>query len=51
MVSPMVAYGCESWVIRKAEEINNDAFELFIVLEEITENTLTEEQILQYRMN
>ena len=29
MVFPVVAYGCESWIIRKAEDRSIDAFELW----------------------
>ena len=29
MVFPVVMYGCESWIIRKAEHRRNDAFELW----------------------
>ena len=28
MVFPVVMYGCESWIINKAESHKNDAFEL-----------------------
>ena len=28
MVSPVVMYGCESWIIKKAEHQRNDAFKL-----------------------
>ena len=28
MVSPVVTYGCESWIIKKAERFRIDAFEL-----------------------
>ena len=33
MVFPMVMYGCESWIIKKAESWRIDAFELCVVLE------------------
>ena len=29
MVFPVVIYGCESWIIKKAEQRRNDAFELW----------------------
>jgi len=29
MVFPVVMYGCESWTIKKAEQIRIDAFELW----------------------
>ena len=29
MVFPVVMYGCESWIIKKAEHRRNDAFELW----------------------
>ena len=29
MVFPMIAYGCESWTVKKAEHRRNDAFELW----------------------
>ena len=29
MVSPVVIYGCESWIVTKAEHQNTDAFELW----------------------
>ena len=29
MVSPVVTYGCESWIIKKAERQRIDAFELW----------------------
>ena len=29
MVFPVVMYGCESWTIKKAEHLGNDAFELW----------------------
>ena len=29
MVSPVVMYGCESWIIKKAERQRIDAFELW----------------------
>ena len=29
MVFPVVMYGCESWTIKKAECLKNDAFELW----------------------
>ena len=28
MVFPVVMYGCESWIIKKAEHLRIDAFEL-----------------------
>ena len=28
MVFPMVMYGCESWIVKKAERLRIDAFEL-----------------------
>ena len=29
MVFPVVMYGCESWIVKKAEHQRNDAFELW----------------------
>ena len=29
MVLPVVAYGCESWTIKKAENLRIDAFEMW----------------------
>ena len=29
MVFPVVVYGCDSWTIKKAEHLRNDAFELW----------------------
>ena len=29
MVFPVVMYGCESWIIKKAEDRKTDAFELW----------------------
>ena len=31
MVFPVVMYGCESWIIKKAEHQRIDAFELFVL--------------------
>ena len=39
MVFPAVMYGCESWIIKKAEHQRIDAFEL-MVLEKTLENLL-----------
>ena len=29
MIFPVVMYGCESWIIKKAESLRTDAFELW----------------------
>ena len=31
MVFPVVMYGCESWTIKKAEQLRIDAFAFFVV--------------------
>ena len=39
MVFPVVMYGCENWIIRKAECQRVDAFE-YVVLEKTLESSL-----------
>ena len=46
MVFAVVMYGCESWVIKKAEHQRVDAFELEkVVLEKILESLLDSKEI------
>ena len=44
MVFPVVTYGCESWIIKKAERKRIDAFELW-VLEKTLESPLDSKEI------
>ena len=39
-VFPVVMYGCESWIIKKAECQRTDAFEASVVLEKTLESPL-----------
>ena len=43
MVFPVAMYGCESWIIKKAEHQKIDAFEL--VLEKTLESLLDSKEI------
>ena len=40
MVFPVVMYGCESWIIKKAEHGRTDAFKRTVVLEKTLESPL-----------
>ena len=45
MVFPVVTYGCESWIVKKAErQLANDAFQL-VVLEKTPESSLDSKEI------
>ena len=44
MVFPVVTYGCESWIIKKAERQRIDAFQL-VVLETTPESSLDSKEI------
>ena len=46
VVFPVVMYGCESWIIKKAEHQRIDAFELW-VLEKTLESPLDFKEIQQ----
>ena len=44
MVFPVVTYGCESWIVKKAERQRIDAFQL-VVLEKTPESSLDSKEI------
>ena len=44
MVFPVVTYGCESWIVKKAERQRIDAFQL-VVLENTPESSFDSKEI------
>ena len=44
MVFPVVTYGCESWIVKKAERQRIDAFQL-VVLENTSESSFDSTEI------
>ena len=53
MIFPVVTYGCESWIIRKAERQRIDAFELWCWKRLLRESPLNckEIKLVNYKEN